>query len=129
MQAIQKQHKCKWVPCNVALSHFNNITVLYLFYIVSICYSLEAADKPLLHDLTNHMKTTKWYRLGLELDTDSHSLDIIEHDASRVEDRLRMVFQQWLKVCKKPSWKEAVKALRAIDEVALATELEGTFCI
>ena len=102
---------------------------LYLFYIVSFCYSLKAADKPLLRDLLYNVKTTKWYRLGLELDIDSHSLDIIERDVSGVEDRLRMVFQKWLKVCKKPSWIAAVKALKVIGEEALATKLEDNFCI
>ena len=90
---------------NVALS-----IALCFFYIVSVCYSLEAADKPLLRDLLNNVKTTKWYRLGLELDIDSHSLDIIECDASGVEERLKRVFQKWLTVCKKPSWRATVNA-------------------
>ena len=90
---------------------------------------MEASDKPLLRDLLNDVKTTNWYRLGLELDIDSHSLDIIEVDGVKVDDRLRLLFQKWLRVCTKPSWRAVVNALRTIGEEALATKLEGCFCI
>lgn len=116
------------MACNVTLCHLSNITASYHFYIFSVCYSLEAADKPLLRDLVINVKTSKWYHLGLELDIDSRSLDIIECDESGVGDRLRMVFQKWLKVCEKPSWRAVVKALRALGKEALAAKLESTFC-
>jgi len=89
---------------------------------------LEAADKPLLRDLLKKVKTTEWYRLGLELKIDIHSLDIIECNENREEDKLKRVFQKWLKVCSKPSWRAIINALRAIHRNRLATELEDNFC-
>lgn len=40
---------------------------------------------PLLRDLMNYVKTTMWYRLGLELDISTDDLDIIEYDSSDVQ--------------------------------------------
>lgn len=89
---------------------------------------MEAADKPLLRDLLKKVKITEWYRLGLELNIDIHRLDIIECDENREEDKLKRVFQKWLEVCSKPSWRAIINALRAIHRNRLATELEDNFC-
>ena len=90
---------------------------------------MQATDEPLLRDLLSDVKTIKWYHLGLQLDISSHDLDIIEHDTSGVEDRLKQMFQKWLKVCEKPSWRLMVNALRTIDEKALANKLEQAYCV
>ena len=84
---------------------------------------------PLLRDLLDSVETTKWFRLGLELNISEHSLNIISDDASGVEDRLRLLFQKWLKVCEKPSWRAVVNALVAIKEEALAAKLKHRFCV
>ena len=75
------------------------------------------------------METTKWFRLGLELNISEHSLNIISANASGVEDRLRLLFQKWLKVCKNASWRAVVNALVAIREETLAAKLERRFCV
>ena len=90
---------------------------------------LKDADIPLLNDLLNNVKTTKWYHLGLQLDISSYDLDIIEHDSCGVEDRLRRMLQKWLKSCEKPSWGIIVNALKSIDEKVLANKLEEKFCL
>lgn len=90
-------------------------------------HSLQVTDVPLLRDLTNYVKTTMWYRLGLELDISTYDLDIIQYDSSEVTDCLRRMFQKWLKVCVKPSWSVIINALKNIDEVALANRLEQQF--
>ena len=75
------------------------------------------------------MKTTKWYRLGLNLDISDRDLDIIECDTSAVEDRLRKMFQKWLQICEKPSWRLIVNALRTVGEKSLASEMEHKFYV
>lgn len=103
-----------------------------MFSSVGLCnvpISLQATDEPLLRDLLEDVKTTKWYHLGLQLDISSHNLDIIEHDTNRLEDRLRQMFQKWLKICEKPSWRMIVNAVRTIGEKALAKKLEQAYCV
>ena len=90
-------------------------------------HSLQVTDVPLLRDLMNYVKTTTWYRLGMELDISTDDLDIIQYDSSEVTDKLRRMFQMWLKVCVKPSWSVIINALKIIDEVALANRLEQQF--
>ena len=75
------------------------------------------------------MKIKKWYQLGLQLKISDRDLDIIEHDTNGVEDRLRKMFQKWLQVCEKPSWGLIVNALRTIDEISLASEVEHKFYV
>ena len=75
------------------------------------------------------MKTTNWYRLGLQLKISDRDLDIIEYDTNRVEDQLRKMFQKWLQICDKPSWALIINALRAIDEILLASEVEHKFYV
>ena len=79
-----------------------------------------------LRDLLNNVKTTKWYRLGLELGISSDELDIIQKH--EVEDRLRLMFQKWLQVCEDHSWRMVCNALRTIGENSLAAKLTGKFC-
>ena len=71
------------------------------------------------------MGTTKWYCLGQELGISSHDLNIIE--TCEVEDKLRMVFQKWLKVSEKPTWGEILDALKAIDEKRWVNKVEQKF--
>ena len=70
------------------------------------------------------MKTTRWYRLGLELDIDNHTMQIIEADTKReanmTEGALRRVFQVWLERKVNASWSDVDRALRMMGEGALA---------
>ena len=103
-----------------------------MFSCVGLCnvpISLQDTDEPLLCDLLEDVTTTKWYHLGLQLDISSHDLDIIEHDTNGLEDRLRQMFQKWLKICEKPSWRMIVNAVRTIGEKALGNKLEQAYCV
>ena len=66
------------------------------------------------------MKTTRWYRLGLELDIDNYTMQIIEadtkHEANMTERALTRVFQEWLKRKGNPSWSDIGRALRVMGE-------------
>ena len=85
-------------------------------------------QESLLRDLISHVRTTKWYRLGLQLDLDDFKLQEIEVNVKDNEDRLRKMFQAWLEDCVNPSWKDVVKALKEIGDRKLGAELEKQFC-
>ena len=66
------------------------------------------------------MKTTKWYRLGLELDIDNHTMQRIEADTKSnpnfTEAALTKVFTEWLNNKENPVWSDVEKALKVMGE-------------
>ena len=72
------------------------------------------------------MKTTRWYRLGLELDIDNHTMQVIEADTkgepNMTERALTQVFDTWLKTKDNPSWSDISRALRLMGEDAPANK-------
>ena len=72
------------------------------------------------------MKTTRWYRLGLELDIDNHTMQVIEADTkgepNMTERALTRVFQEWLKTKKDPNWSDIDRALKMMDESVAANK-------
>ena len=102
---------------------------LYTCSLLTIQERVSTTQQELnLRDLIFHVRTTKWYRLGLQLNLDSFKLQEIEVDVKDNEDRLRKMFQAWLENCVNPSWKDVVKALKEIGERKLGAELEKQFC-
>ena len=85
-------------------------------------------QEPHLRDLVTHVRTTKWYHLGLQLDLDDFKLQEIEVNMKDNKDHLRKMFQAWLEDCVNPSWKDVVKALKEIGDRKLGAELEKQFC-
>ena len=84
--------------------------------------------EPDLGELITHVRTTQWYRLGLQLDVADFDLQNIELNEKQNEDGLKAMFQKWLKNCINPSWKDVTTALQAIGERNLGTKLEQRFC-
>ena len=66
------------------------------------------------------MKTTKWYRLGLELGIDNYKMQVIEADAkaqpNMTEAALRMVLDTWLRITDNPVWCDIEKAMMMMGE-------------
>ena len=87
---------------------------------------LQGSDIPKIKDLLRHVKTTRWYRLGLELDIDNHTMQVIEADtkgeANVTERALTRVFDTWLKTKDNPSWSDISRALRVMGEDAPANK-------
>ena len=104
------------------------VTMNIFLYTCSLLTTQTTQQNSLLRDLIFHVHTTKWYRLGLQLDLDDFKLQEIEVNKKDNEDRLRKMFQAWLEVCVNPSWQDVVKALKEIGERKLGAELEKQFC-
>ncbi len=79
-----------------------------------------------LRDLVRYVRTTNWSRLGLELNVDEHTLDEIR-DNQRGDNQAQQMFQEWLRVTEEPTWEAVVRALKAIGESSLATEIKQRF--
>ena len=81
------------------------------------------SNEPKIKDLIRSVKTTKWYRLGLELDIDDHTMQEIEADTKHAlhvtESALIRVFTTWLKIKENPTWNDISRALRRIGEKLL----------
>ena len=74
------------------------------------------------------IRTTRWYRLGLELGIDQEDMDIIEDDCKRdAEEALRKTLKLWLKT-EEPTWRKMIAALRKIGENNVACKLEQKYC-
>ena len=90
-------------------------------------FRLQGSDIPKIKDLLRHVKTTRWYRLGLELDIDNHTMQVIEADTKgehhMTERALTRVFQEWLKTKENPSWSDIDRALRVMGENIAANRL------
>ena len=57
---------------------------------------------------------TKWYKIGLELDVDSDTLDSIEMEKSHIDDRFIAMLKTWLRaVNPRPTLAALAEALRS----------------
>lgn len=84
-----------------------------------------------LKDLHNHIHTTKWYELGLQLiDKDSvHELNIILRDHKgdtkiALQETLNLVYREDPDL----SWLKVVKALMTVGEARQAKIIKDKFC-
>ena len=85
--------------------------------------------RPSQQELLKHVKTAKWYRLGLELKLDEDNLALIEED-HRLDSpgALKKVFRTWLDECEDPTWLAMVNALREVGDRRRAKDIEEKFC-
>ena len=78
------------------------------------------SSEPKIQDLLLSVKTTRWYRLGLELGIDNYTMEVIQADSkgevSMTESALTRVFTEWLKRKENPSWNDIGRALRRMGE-------------
>ena len=67
-----------------------------------------------LKDITTHLwpARLKWRQIGIALGIDATTLEVIEEDHRRVDDRFLAVLLEWLKNAQfKPCWKVLAEAL------------------
>ena len=85
--------------------------------------------KPILSELLEHVRITKWYELGVQLQLDDRHLDDIEADGKDSTHKRRKLFQLWLKSKPEATNKELLVALRSktIEEATIAHNYER-FC-
>lgn len=62
--------------------------------------------------------------MGIQLGLTPDELDIIRANCMDVEECLRKVLQRWHDKVTNPTWQEVVTALRAMDEIKIAKEIE-----
>ena len=56
----------------------------------------------------------EWYNIGLELNIDADTLDVIEDDKKGIEDRFRAMLKTWLRTVQpKPTLAALAEALRS----------------
>ena len=69
----------------------------------------------------------KWKELGLNLGLSPESLEVIENDSSRTDDRLHAVLLQWLQrnydldKSGLPSWRQLAEAVKPINHTLAST--------
>ena len=99
---------------------------------VCVCVQEMAAAFPLaiehLVDVKHELGPfARWKELGLNLGLSPKSLEVIENDYSRTDDRLHMVLLLWLQrnydVDKSglPSWRRLAEAVKPIDRALALT--------
>lgn len=84
-----------------------------------------------MKNLLADVRTTEWYRLGLELGIDEEEMNIIEHDHKHsVMNALKATYNHWLHQITDPppSWWEIVNALQQIKENSLAKKIKEKYC-
>ena len=86
------------------------------------------SDRPLLRDLYRYvMKQAahKWKDLGIELMEDHYKIHMIA--ANHPHDDVRCfkeVLQRWLEISPDASWNQLIRALRSVELVSFADQLE-----
>ena len=94
------------------------VQILATDNVIIVIHSLQGINTPSLRELLQKVRTTKWYRLGLELGIDNYKMQVIEADAKNAtETALKMVLETWLQISENPVWYDVEKAMRMIDEV------------
>ena len=79
--------------------------------------------EPQLKDLIL-VRTVKWYELGLQLEVESHNLDVIQaNNQKNVEACKREMFSKWLRITPNASYQQVVEALRVVGEISEANRL------
>ena len=82
--------------------------------------------EPKLVELTDNVKTTEWYNLGLHLGNDEADMNFIT--TTNLKEALKETFKLWRRTCAHPTWHAVVAALRKINENNLAGKIEKKFC-
>ena len=86
-------------------------------------------DRPELAELEEHVRTVKWYELGIQLHLDNNELKAIKSQSQEVAECRRLMFTLWLDTSSNCSRKELLCALktRAVYEIYIADEYQKHF--
>ena len=83
-------------------------------------------QKPLLSDLCEHVRTERWYMLGIQLDIDTVCLNDIQAEHHSEDKRRARMFEEWLRVNPEASVSQLIEALRkeSVQENVIAYKIE-----
>ena len=86
-------------------------------------------DRPEIAELEEHVRTVKWYELGIQLHLDVNELKPIEIQYNIVAERRRWMFTLWLETSSNCSRKELICALKtkSVAENAMADKYQKQF--
>ena len=86
-------------------------------------------EKPLLSDLCNHVRTNRWYLLGIQLDIDLVFLNDIQVENHSEEKRRSKMFEEWLRVNPEASVGQLIEALKteSVQENSIAYDIEQIY--
>ena len=104
-----------------------------IYYVLCLClvYSaVQSLPPPKLKDLSNFVRTTKPYKLGLELGIAKSDLDIAQENyRNDCGGQLSEVLNLYLRQSEGPSWVEVVTALCKIGEVQSAKAIMDKYVV
>ena len=85
--------------------------------------------QPTLPQLFNALQpvSADWYTLGIQLDYDASTLDIIESNHRKVEHCLRDLLSKWLQEYPNKGWRDIIGALRKMKRIDVADEIERQY--
>ena len=86
-------------------------------------------QKPLLSDLCEHVRTGRWYMLGIQLDIDTIYLNDIQVEHHSEDKRRARMFEEWLRVNPEASVSQLIEALRkeSVQENVIAYKIEKIY--
>ena len=86
-------------------------------------------DRPEISELEEHVRTVKWYELGIQLHLDDNELKAIKSQSNDVAECRRLMFTLWLDTSSNCSRKELLCALktRAVAQIHIADEYQKHF--
>ena len=86
-------------------------------------------DRPKIAELQEHVRTVKWYELGIQLHLDNNELKAIKSQSNDAAECRRLMFTLWLETNSNCSRKELLCALKtkSVAETFLADEYEKQF--
>ena len=86
-------------------------------------------QKPLLSDLCEHVRTERWYMLGIQLDIDNICLNDIQVEHHPEDKRRARMFEEWLRVNPEASVSQLIEALRkeSVQEDVIAYKIEKIY--
>ena len=83
---------------------------------------------------TQHLSCAVWYDLGLQLGLHDNTLRDIRANYEDVAERFRECMSAWLRGEDKvkdndgPSWLSLVVALKTLEKISIATNIEKIYC-
>ena len=92
--------------------------------------SLYAGPTFTLKNVLNALKdVVDWKSLGVQLDISAPRIKEIDtNNRGQVADCKRDLVQYWLESDVSCSWKKLIDALKKMDKLVLAEEIESTYC-
>ena len=86
-------------------------------------------QKPLLHELMDHVITNSWYLLGVHLKLETKDLKAIDAEQQSINMKLCKMYELWLDTDLTATRRKLITALKrpSVSELAVADKYENMF--